>query len=81
MKLRQEEFDKTVLEFTKALAVNDSASDAPSRIFDRAIKLAVAWHQDSAAREKAFENLNGDLDANVKTKKVPVIPAGKLSMP
>lgn len=81
MKLKQEEFNKTVLEFTKALAVNDNASDAPSRILDRAIKLAVAWYKDADAREKAFEKLSGDLDANVKTKKMPVISASKLKMP
>lgn len=82
MKLRQEEFNKTVLEFTKALAVNDSVSDAPSRIFDRAIKLAVAWHQDEAAREEAFEKLNDDLEAKKsKTKKLPVINADLLKMP
>lgn len=81
MSVKKEEFDKTVLEFAKALAVNDNASDAPSRIFERAIKLAVAWHKDTAARVNAFEELSSSFDDNVKPRKLPPIDATKLKMP
>lgn len=57
-----EQFEKTVFEFSKALAVNDNNGSVSKRISQKARKLAKEWYQDAAAREESFKELLAELD-------------------
>lgn len=67
-----EEFEKTVFEFTKALAVNENKGDVSKRLFDKAKELAIKWYEDTEQRqayhvreiitEDDWEKINKDSD-------------------
>lgn len=57
-----EEFEKTVFEFTKALAIKESPGDVTKRVFKRAIVLAQEWYEGSEARSEAFQKIASDFD-------------------
>ncbi|MGP5546239.1 hypothetical protein [Psychrobacter alimentarius] len=75
-----EQFEKTVFEFSKALAVNDNNGSVSKRISQKARKLAKEWYQDAAAREAAFQELLVELDEeseSLEPKKQSYGTAGK----
>ncbi|PLT21545.1 hypothetical protein [Psychrobacter sp. MES7-P7E] len=72
-----EEFEKTVFEFSKALAVNDNNGNVSKRISEKAKKLAKEWYQDTEAREEAFKELLAELDGETEPKKSHYATAGE----
>lgn len=60
--ISREQFDATVLEFTKALTIKEAPGNVSKRIFARAIELTQEWYQNAEARETAFQELLSELD-------------------
>ncbi|HCR88259.1 MULTISPECIES: hypothetical protein [Psychrobacter] len=57
----REQFEATVFEFTKALAIREAPGDVSKRVFERAIELTQEWYQGAEARETAFQELLTEL--------------------
>lgn len=62
-----DQFEKTVFEFSKALAVNDNNGNTAKRISEKARKLAKDWYKDKDAREESFQELLADLDGEAES--------------
>ena len=62
MNLTQEEFDKTVFEFSKALTPSGTyGTNTPRLVQKHARELAVSWYLDASERQKALQHVLSEL--------------------